>query len=259
MSFTDQTGELHDAVLSERMASSGDRFELLILGRDSSLLPLVRAAQAEIGLVGNCISVGPQCAFEVLGSSHFDGIVLDCGDVAMAFETLARIRQGRSNRHSPVIAVVNGPRADVRGFQSTGANFFVWKPVSAENIKAQLNKAFDAIQREHRRYFRYKVSLPISLGTEMDGFTSARLINLSEQGMAVLLRRSVKPEEVLSLRFDLPSIDPYHIEATGEVIWTDARGRVGIKLLSMPSEARRKYTEWLDVLRGQLEFRRLSS
>jgi len=56
----------------------------------------------------------------------------------------------------------------------------------------------------------------------------------------------------------LPSIEPYSIEAKGEVVWTDAEGRMGIKLSHIPVEARRKYTEWLDVLHAQHEFRRLS-
>jgi hypothetical protein len=57
--------------------------------------------------------------------------------------------------------------------------------------------------------------------------------------------------------FDLPSIDPYRIAAEGEIAWT-AEGRMGIKLAHMPVEAGRKYREWLEVLQGQHEFRRLT-
>jgi hypothetical protein len=65
----------------------------------------------------------------------------------------------------------------MRAIQSSGADFNICKPVSPGTIKAQLNKAFDAMQREHRRYFRYAVSLPLFVGTEKDGLTSARLMN----------------------------------------------------------------------------------
>ena len=84
----------------------------------------------------------------------------------------------------------------------------VLKPVSPGTIKAQLNKAFDALQKEHRPYFRYTVNLPIFVGTEKEGFTPARLINVSAEGMAALVRRSAQLEGAVSLRFDLPSIDP---------------------------------------------------
>jgi tRNA(Phe) wybutosine-synthesizing methylase Tyw3 len=56
----------------------------------------------------------------------------------------------------------------------------------------------------------------------------------------------------------LPSIEPYRIDAEGEVAWADAKGRIGINLSHMPVKARRKYAEWLDVLHSQLEFRTLS-
>jgi len=51
-------------------------------------------------------------------------------------------------------------------------------------------------------------------------------------------------------------MEPYRIEARGEVVWADAEGRMGIKLSHMPDEAERRYTEWLDVLHAQHEFRR---
>jgi hypothetical protein len=114
------------------------------------------------------------------------------------------------------------------------------------------------MQKEHRRYFRYAVSLPLFVGAEKERFTSARLINVSAEGLAILLRRSARLEGAVSLRFDLPSIDPYRIDAEGEIAWTDAEGRMGIKLSHMPPEAKRKYAEWLDVLHAQLELRRLT-
>jgi len=116
----------------------------------------------------------------------------------------------------------------------------------------------EAIEKEHRRYFRYTVDLPLFVGTEKDSRTAAKLINISAEGLAVRLSRSVKLEGKVNLSFDLPSIEPYRIEARGEVVWADAEGRTGIKLSHMPEEARRRYTEWLDVLHAQHEFRRLT-
>jgi len=134
----------------------------------------------------------------------------------------------------------------------------VFKPVSSATIKEQLNKALDAMQKEHRRYFRYTVDLPLFVGTEKDSLMAARLMHVSADGLAVRSSRSVKLEARVNLRFDLPSIEPYRIEAKGEVVWADAEGRMGIKLSHMSAEPRRKYTEWLDVLHAQHEFRRLT-
>lgn len=73
-----------------------------------------------------------------------------------------------------------------------------------------------------------------------------------------MVRRSAKLKGTVSLTFDLPSIDPYRIAAKGQVAWSDAEGRMGIKLSYMPVEARGKYTEWLKVLHSQHEFRKLT-
>jgi CheY-like chemotaxis protein len=232
-----------------------ERLQLLIFSQHSGLVGLVRAALQDLGVAGSYFDTDTARAFEVLRSRHFDGIVLDCSDLACAQQILTRIRRGSSNRQTPVIAIVNDA-TDMGAIQSAGANFNLCKPVSPATLKAHLSKAFDAIQKEHRRYFRYTVSLELFVGTEKAGFTSARLINLSAEGLAVRFSRSVKLEGAVNLRFDLPSIEPYHINAEGEIAWTDAEGRVGIKLSHMPAEARRKYAEWLEVLYSQLEFRR---
>ena len=233
------------------------RLQLLILSRDPSLVGLVRPALQDLSVVGCYVSTDSTRALEVLGSRHFDGIILDCNDLACAQGILTRIRRGPSNRQTPVIAIVNGA-TDTRAILDSGANFNVCRPVTPETIKAQLNKAFDAMQREHRRYFRYAVSLPLFVGTKNEGLASGRLMNVSAEGLSVWLSRSAKPEGVVSLRFDLPSIEPYRIQAIGEVAWSDAEDRIGIKLSHMPEEARRKYAEWLDVLYAQLQFRRLT-
>ena len=151
-----------------------ERLQLLILSQDSNLVGLVRAALQDLSVAGCYFDTDSTRALEVLRSRHFDGIILDCNDLACAQEILTRIRRGSSNRQTPVIAIVNGA-TDRRAIQDSGANFNVCKPVSPATIKGQLNKAFDAMQREHRRYFRYSVSLPLFVGTEKEALTSARL------------------------------------------------------------------------------------
>ncbi len=80
-----------------------DRLQLLILSQDPSLVGLVRAALQDLGVVGCYFGTDSTRDLEVLGSRHFDGIILDCDDLACAQEILTRIRRGPSNRQSPVI------------------------------------------------------------------------------------------------------------------------------------------------------------
>jgi len=219
-----------------------DRLQILILSQDSNLVQAVRAALQDLGIVGYHFRSDSVRALELLERRHFDGIILDCDDLACAQEVLTKIRTGPSNRLSPVIAILNG-MTELRAIQNCGANSNVCKPVSSGTIKAQLNQALDAMQRDHRRYLRYTVSLPLFVGAEKDDLTAARLINVSAEGLAVRLSRSLKLEGTASLRFDLPSIEPYRMEAKGEVAWADAEGHIGIKLSHMSEEARRRYGE----------------
>lgn len=129
---------------------------------------LVRAAQQDLAFAGCYLPMDLPGAFEVLRSRHFDGVILDCRDASSAKQILARIREGPSNRQSPVIAVINGT-AEMRVFLEAGANFFICRPISAETVKAELNKALDAVQKEYRRYFRHQVNLPLLLGIVKDG------------------------------------------------------------------------------------------
>jgi len=237
---------------------------------------MVRAALEDPGIAACHFSTDPAQAVEVLARRHFDGIILDCEVPASAQDVLSKIRKGPSNRQSPVVAILND-RAALPAIQNYAAVFTVLKPVSATTIKKQLNKALHAMQEEYRRYFRYAVTLPLLIGAGKNSVTAelmsaelmnaelmhaelvnAELVNVSAEGMAVRSSRSFRPEGMLNLRFDLPSIDPYRIEAVGEVVWTDAQGRMGIKLSHMPLEARQRYTAWLDVLYSQHELRRLN-
>ncbi len=233
-----------------------DRLEVLIFGPDPSLFRIVRSALEDPGIARCHFSTDPAQAIEILARRHFDGIILDCEVVASAQQLLSKIRKGPSNRQSPVVAILNS-QAALPAIQNYAAVFTVFKPVSAAKIMKQLHKALDAMQEENRRYFRYSVTLELLIGTGENTLT-AELVNVSAEGMAVRLSRSLKPEGMLNLRFDLPSIDPYRIEAIGEVVWTDAQGRMGIKLSHMPLEARQRYTAWLDVLYAQHELRRLN-
>ena len=243
-----------------------DRLELLISGPDPNLFRIVRTALEDPGIAGCHFSADPAQAIEVLARRHFDGIILDCEVVASAQEVLSKIRKGPSNRQSPVVALLNSPAA-LPAIQTYAAVFTVFKPLSAAKIMKQLNNALDAMQEENRRYFRFTVTLPLLLGAGKNTspaesinteLVNAELINVSAEGIAVRLSRSIRPEGMLNLTFDLPSIDPYRIQAIGEVVWTDAQGRMGIKLCHMPLEARQRYTAWLDVLYAQHELRRLN-
>jgi CheY-like chemotaxis protein len=234
-----------------------ERLQVLVLTTEPGLLDLIRTALREFGATHYCAGVDPARVSEILGRNHFDGIILDCDDIANAEKIIMRVRKGPSNRQSPVIAIAN----DLAALQATknwGASLSIPKPVPGAGVWLELNSAFEAFQKEYRRYTRYSVRLPLLIGTEKDGYVAASVLNVSSEGMAVLVRTPPKKESV-TLKFELPSIEPYPVEANGQIIWIDPKGCVGIKLVRMSLEAHRRYQEWLSVLHGQFEFRRFSA
>jgi len=74
-----------------------ERLQLLIFSRDSSLVGLVRSALQDLGVVGGYFDTDSTRVFEVLRSRHFDGIILDCNELACALEILTRIRRTPAN------------------------------------------------------------------------------------------------------------------------------------------------------------------
>jgi len=108
-----------------------DRLQLLILSEDPNLAGLVRAALQDLRVAGCYFGAESTRILEILGSRHFDVIILDCNDLACAQEILKRIRGGASNRQTPVIAIVNRTE-DMRAIQtpaptSSSASQSLWQ------------------------------------------------------------------------------------------------------------------------------------
>jgi hypothetical protein len=65
-----------------------ERLQLLIFSQDSILVGLVRAALQDLGVAGCYFETDPTRVLEALRSRHFDGVILDCNDLACAQEIL---------------------------------------------------------------------------------------------------------------------------------------------------------------------------
>ncbi len=75
---------------------------------------------------------------------------------------LTEIRGSRSNKASVVLAVVNGTTSVSTAFDA-GAAFVLGKPVQDRQLRSLLDVALPRMAREHRRYFRAKVDLPVEV------------------------------------------------------------------------------------------------
>jgi CheY-like chemotaxis protein len=223
----------------------------LLLTNDAALLDVVRTTLNAVH-VGLEVRADSASAIELAARRHIDGFVIDCDDVHGAGDALAAIRSGRSNRSSVVFAVLNG-KTSVSAAVEAGANFVVGKPVPDALLRSQLDMALPRMERVHRRYFRHKVDLPITLSGTVENVVG-KIINVSEGGLALTQFGPAAVEGTVSIQFELPGTTAQVFRARAEVVWKDAFA-VGLRFLRIEPDCRPSFEAWLESLEGQMRFR----
>ena len=104
--------------------------------------------------------------------------------------------------------------------------------------------------RTRRLRVRQKVHTPAyaSLNGSSSGqvLDLSEIVDISEGGMAIQTSFPLQVQRSVNLCLDLTATRAC-IHTTGEVVWSDRSGRVGIRFPQMPDEALRQLKEWLFV------------
>jgi CheY-like chemotaxis protein len=223
----------------------------LLLTNDAALLDVARTTFNALR-VGLEVRAEAESAIELAGRRHIDGFVIDCDDIHGAGNALAAIRKGRSNKLSVVFAVLNG-KTSVSAAVEAGANFVVGKPVPDTLLRSQLEIALPRMERDHRRYFRHKVDLPITLSGTAESVVG-KIMNVSEGGLALTQFGPVAIEGTVTIQFELPGTTARVFRAKAEVVWEDAFA-IGLRFLRIAPDCRLSFEGWLESLEAQLQFR----
>ena len=183
---------------------------------------------------------------ELSGRRHFDGFVIDCDVVLQAADLLAQIRKTRSNKMSVIVAIVNG-RTAVSMAIDAGANFVLGKPVQDRQLQSILAIALPRMEREHRRYGRHKVDLPVEFLSQSGEAFAGKIMNVSECGVALIRFDSSPITGMVAVRFGLSSADRKIFQAKADVVWNDTFA-MGLRFLRIEPECRSSFAAWLDSL-----------
>jgi hypothetical protein len=108
--------------------------------------------------------------------------------------------------------------------------------------------------REHRRYFRHKVDLPIELSCYTGETFAGKIMNVSEDGLALTHFGPVAVEGVVTVQFGLPGAEPQTFQAKSEIVWNDASA-MGLRFLRVEPGCRLGFESWLDSLEVRMQFR----
>jgi len=114
----------------------------------------------------------------------------------------------------------------------------------------EAGRGLPPLMRTRRRRVRQKVHTPAyaSLNVSSNGqiLDLSEIVDISEEGMAIQTSSPLPVRRSVNLCLDLTATRTC-IHTTGEVVWSDRSGRVGIHFPQMPDEALQQLKEWLFV------------
>jgi CheY-like chemotaxis protein len=185
----------------------------------------------------------PREAADRLTAKHFDVLLLDCEDETATMALLDSMAAISTKKRPLTIAIVDA-RNHVREIFARGSNFVLYKPVSPERVASSLRAARSLMPNERRRAQRVPVPAPVSIAYADVQNASAHLVNLSEDGVAIRSQRNVPPRCKVYFEFTLPD-EVSVVRLSGEVVWQDALGRVGLRFARVPQASRTVLDSWL--------------
>ncbi len=226
--------------------------ECLLVTCDPTLLGEI---QASMGAHGASLDLRQDAAsaIEFASRRHLDGLVIDCDDVPGGTQALTSIRSSPANKQTTIFAVVNG-FTSAEAALDLGANFVLSKPIQQTRLHSVMDVAIPKMEREHRRYFRYDVDLPVQFRNPLGQSFTARMKNVSEGGLAIKLIDPVRLKGVVAVEFDLPSVEPQPFHAKGDVVWNDSF-EMGLRFLYIEKDSGVALQGWLSSLESQSRFR----
>lgn len=226
--------------------------ECLIVTCDPTLLGHFQASLATDGASLH-LRKDSASAIELASRRHLDGLMIDCDDVPGGTKTLAQVRSTPANKQTLIVALVNGSTS-AEAALDLGASFVLSKPIQQTRLRSVLDIAVPKMEREHRRYFRYDVDLPVQFRNPLGQSFTARMKNVSEGGLAIKLVDPVRLKGVVMVEFELPSVEPRTFHAKADVVWSDSLV-MGLRFLYIDKDSGVALQTWLDSLEARFRFR----
>jgi CheY-like chemotaxis protein len=215
----------------------------LILSKDPEVVRVIRPALEKLSIE---VEICPEArkGADVLISDKFDAVIVDCDDLNGGLALLQGLRTTPSNKNSVAFAVLNGKRTTTQQAFDMGANFVLQKPLSALNADRCFHAALNFMIKERRRYFRHPVKMLVKV--VLEGKTlNATSTNISEGGIALILREALPKGAEPHLKFSLPG-ENIHVDVEAEVAWVDVKGLAGFKFRNLSKTSKEELEHWLD-------------
>jgi hypothetical protein len=215
----------------------------LVFSSDGNAVRMLRDALLEADLaVDHCRDAAS--TIESLNTEKYTAVIIDASDHRERDGILRQLRCMPLNKDALAIVVLSTQTHAAAAF-SLGANFLLYRPLSAERVRSSLRAAVRLIHRDKRRNRRAAVHTAASLSCPTTESVPATLLDLSEEGLSLQCDQPLPRQDKIYLRFTLPG-QTKSIQLSGETMWQDSRGHMGVRFVDVPQSARRLLKEWLD-------------
>ncbi|MBZ5596973.1 MAG: PilZ domain-containing protein [Acidobacteriia bacterium] len=217
------------------------RLNALLMCRDRESLRVLATALHELRVEPQVCLSAPE-AMELLMRGHYSALLLDFDLPAAA--QVARIARMAPSQRRPVVFAMIGALTGVAATFEAGANFVIYKPLGLEQVTRSLRAGRGFMQPDRRRSPRQALETLVYLQFGVAALP-AIVLDLNEQGLALQAAEPLPAVPEVPFRFVLPGTNSM-VEGTGEMIWADDEGRVGMLFSQLAPTSRRHLKNWLN-------------
>jgi CheY-like chemotaxis protein len=216
----------------------------LLVCADEATAQILRRVLEELGIrVESCPDVVR--AGIRLAQERFDCVILDCDLQADVIVLLGEVRHSRLNDSVLAVVIVKSQKG-IREVFALGANFVLYKPVSDERAFSSLRAAREIMWKDKRRSARASVHAHATVDYANVEQEKATLVDLAQDGMAVVFGKKLPPTSKVYFQFKLPG-QSASVRLSGQILWQDWNARAGIQFVDVPKTSRRLLTEFLSA------------
>jgi len=220
--------------------------KVLVVEDDVPTLELMWEVLTSLGVEVRPLSDSLQAA-SLVTQEKFDGVFLDLMMPQVdGFELARRIRQSTSNSRTPIV-VVSGrqDRHTMEQAFTSGASFFLAKPVNRKTLTQLLDSTRGSMLEERRRYKRFAIQTTVNCQSDSRMITGDS-VNLSQSGILFKSDGSFSPGEEVRLQFRLPA-QPAVIQTRAVIVRVDEKKRAGARFFEISPEEHNRIRDWVAV------------
>jgi DNA-binding NarL/FixJ family response regulator len=214
----------------------------LLVCRDEKAAAILRRVLQELQVRAESCPDFARAAIRI-EQERFDAVIVDGDSSKDVTWILRETRQSRLNRATLAVAVVPSD-AIIRELFALGVNFVLYKPVAYERALSNLRAARAVMRKDKRKKTRAAVHAQATVDYANVEQERATLVDLGENGMAVLFGNRLPPTSKVYFQFKLPG-QKVSIRLSGQVVWQEWNGRAGVQFVDVPKTSRRLLDEFL--------------